>query len=173
MAGGSLNEGTGRCLPQWMLGVSIAEQVKQVKPDHVKERDKHQEEVLVSEGTQSETKAMTRRPRKGRVLHKEEKLLDDPQLPIKCETKIRKRKSKQEDTGADSKIPESVPEKNYNVISKTNRQSVSWKGKKAADCSLGSNEELELQPLSDDVVELTVEDMIFIAEEVICFIPII
>lgn len=141
-----------RRLPQWMLRVSAAKQVR--KNDTVEENSMNLEEGLMSH------------PGKEHLVLAKEMLLENSHCRSKCDPKRRKRNSKQQDTDCEGNGPETLPDKENNEVGRR-KVSAARKRRKSNISKFGSSEELEVQPLDVDDVELTVEDLMIIAEEVI------
>jgi hypothetical protein len=98
-------------------------------------------------------RAVTKGPEKGVPLQE----MDTSHFPVKCETK-RKRKSSNRDANCEGMITETVSgKKKYNGHGRKVEESAASKRRKAK----GSD-------FDDDDVELTIEDLMAIAEEVIC-----
>ncbi|PQM32774.1 uncharacterized protein Pyn_35834 [Prunus yedoensis var. nudiflora] len=154
------DDGSRRRLPQWMLGLSSAGQVR--KPSNGKEE--------------------------GPASNETETLGENSRVLVKCETKRRKRKSIKQDADYEAKFPENkcsdlgeekfrsldaecdgtFPEKNCNGHGRRKvQESDALKKEKAKGSSCGNDEELEVRTSTDDDVELTVEDLVIIAEEYI------
>ncbi|XP_068333718.1 uncharacterized protein [Pyrus communis] len=172
MVGVTPDNGSRRRLPHWMLGISSGVQVS--KPGNVKENGK---ELL--EGTQS---------------HENETLEENPHVLVKCETKRRKRKSTEQDADFEDDVPETVPEKKRNGRGRRKVQEpAAPKRQKTKDPGEGiqlqeketleenshfltkcetkrrksKSDEQEVRTSTVDDVELTVEDLVIIAEEYI------
>lgn len=89
-----------------------------------------------------------------------------PLLPqtVKCETK-RKRKASKQIVNSDGTITETASgKKKCNRLGRKVPKSTASKGRKAEGSASGSDEELQLQPPNDDL-ELTMDDLMAIAEE--------
>lgn len=153
MGGVVPDEGCRRRLPQWMQGVSATELV--TKNDNVEENGMIHEEGFMP------------RLRKELLVHKKEKLLESSLCHAKCDPKRRKRNSKQRDADCDSNISETLPDKENNRFGR--KVSVARKKRKTTISKFGRSEELEVQPPDVDDVDLSVEDLMIIAEEVISF----
>lgn len=149
-----------RRLPLWMLGVAAADQTK--NSDNVDER------VLPQASSHSEEKSVTRGPENGVPLQEKDNSGVNSDFPVKCETK-RKRKSSNRDANFDSIITETVSgKKKYNGRGRKVQETAASRRRKAKGSDFGSGEEFEVQPPNDDGVELTMDDLMVIAEEVIC-----
>ncbi|KAF3431763.1 hypothetical protein FNV43_RR26499 [Rhamnella rubrinervis] len=153
------DEGSRRRLPQWMLGVSADEQVR--KYDNVEETNINLEGGFVSQAACSQKKTSTVHPGKDCVLCRKDKSLKKSHCLSKCNSKRRKRKSKQQDADCDSNIPETLPEEENGFGVKV----PAGRKRRKTKFSAFGNEQLEVQPSSDDDVELTVEDLMNISEE--------
>ncbi|PON60938.1 hypothetical protein PanWU01x14_149060 [Parasponia andersonii] len=152
-------EGSGRRLPQWMLGGSVADQVGKSDKTEVKKKPL---ENGVSRTCHSDQRTKAINPGKESLLHEEEKSLESSHVLAKCKTRRRKVKEKQVDADSDTNISEDVQAKKYSRTRRKTSESASRKRRKRKESGLASNEE----PLSEgDDVDLTVEDLMTIAEE--------
>ncbi|ONI32003.1 hypothetical protein PRUPE_1G344100 [Prunus persica] len=179
------DDGSRRRLPQWMLGISSAGQVR--KPSNGKEEGPASYETeTLGENSHVLVKCETKR-RKKKSTEQEEKcsglgrrkvqesgaperqkaketLGENSHVLVKCEAKRRKRNSNEQDAECDG----TFPEKNCNGHGRRKvQESDAPKKEKAKGSSCGSDEELEVRTWTDDDVELTVEDLVIIAEEYI------
>ncbi|XP_062112934.1 uncharacterized protein LOC133824083 [Humulus lupulus] len=156
MFGGALVEGSGRRLPQWMLG----------RPDQVEKSGKTTEAHTKQseEGPSSQT--VTKSLGKGSLLVEKEKGLQSLDVLVKCRTKKRKLKAKQVNADSDTDISEDEQDKKSNRTRRKMSKPASQKRGKTKKFGLNSIEELDIQPLSEgDDFELTVDDLMTIAEE--------
>jgi hypothetical protein len=154
-----------RRLPLWMLGVAAADQT--TNSDNVNER------VMPQASSHSEEKSVTKGHEKGFPLQEKDNSGVNSDFPVKRETK-RKRKSSNRDANFESIITETVSGKNkYNGRGRKVRETAASRRRKAKGSDSGSGEEFEVQPPNDDGVELTMDDLMVIAEEVICSFHII
>ncbi|KAL5554563.1 hypothetical protein UlMin_041964 [Ulmus minor] len=153
MVGVAPDEGSGRRLPSWMLGKSSADQVG--RSDKVEVNNKQLEEGLVSQTSCSEKK---------NLLDVKEKQVDNLHVLAKSKTR-RNRKSKQGDADFNSKNPKTFPENKCNKPGRKLRVPAARKKQKAKDFDVERSEESKIQSMSDDDVDLTVEDLMIIAEE--------
>ncbi|PON43190.1 hypothetical protein TorRG33x02_334190 [Trema orientale] len=165
MLGVAPAEGSGRRLPQWMLGGSVANQVE--KSDKTEVKKKPLENGVLSRTCHSDRRTKAINPgKKGSLLREEEKSLESSHVLAKCKTRRRKVKEKQVDADSDTNISEDVQAKKYSRTRRKTSESASRKRRKRKESGLESNEEQEIQPLSEgDDVDLTVEDLMTIAEE--------
>lgn len=168
MVGVVANDGSRRRLPQWMMGISADEQGR--KCDNIEGKNVNQEEGLLAQAGHSEQKTLSINPGEDLLLRQKKKSLKNSQGLAKCSVKRRKRKSKQQDADCDSDIPETLSDKENNGFGR--KASATRKRQKTKFSGLGS-EESEVQPLNDDDVELTVEDLLNIAKEVIIILSFI
>ncbi|KAI5353475.1 hypothetical protein L3X38_006369 [Prunus dulcis] len=188
------DDGSRRRLPQWMLGISSAGQAR--KPSNGKEEGPASYETeTLGENSHILVKCETKRRKRksaeqdadyeanvpenkcsglGRRKVQEsgaperqkakETLGENSHVLVKCETKRRKRNSNEQDAECDG----TFPEKNCNGHGRRKvQESDAPKKEKAKGSSCGSDEELEVRTWTDDDVELTVEDLVIIAEEYI------
>ncbi|KAM2781072.1 hypothetical protein FF1_010898 [Malus domestica] len=101
-------------------------------------------------------------------LHEKETLEENSHFLTKCETKRRKRKSDEQDAEFDGIFPETFAEKKCKGLGRRKvRESDAPKRQKLKGSSCGSHEEQEVRTSTVDDVELTVEDLVIIAEEYI------
>lgn len=161
MVGVVPDEGSRRRLPQWMLGVSADEQAR--KYDNVEENNINLQEGLVYQAGYSQKKTLTICPGKDLMLCEKDKSLKNSHCLAKCNSKRRKRKSKQQNADCDGNIPEALPEEENGF----GRKVPTDRKRRKTKFSGFDSEKLEVQPSNDDDVELTVEDLMNIAEEVI------
>lgn len=158
--------GSGRRLPQWMLGRSATDQVEK-KSDKTEVNKEQLKEGLSSRTCNSGSRTVTTKSEKESLLHEKEKKLESSHLLAKCKTRGRKLKVKQRDADSDTNISEDEQPKKYSRTGKTSSKSASRKRRKTKECGIKGNEELEIQALSEgDDKDLTVEDLMTIAEEV-------
>lgn len=167
MVGVASVEGSGRRLPQWMLGRAAVDQVE--KSDKMEVNEKLLEKGVLPQTCYSDQITKTINPQKESFCHEEEKLLENSHVLAKCKTRRRKLKAKQKDEDPDANISEYVQQKKNKRTGRKSSESTSCKKRKTKESGLKSNEEQDIQPLSkDDDVDLTVEDLMTIAEEVTC-----
>lgn len=102
----------------------------------------------------------------GKGIHEKKTVGENSQILAKCETKRMKSKTGEQDAQFDCNVPATFPEKNGCGRRKVQESTV-LRRQEAKDSICGSGEEREVQTLSDYVVELTVEDLVTIAEEYI------
>lgn len=94
----------------------------------------------------------------------------DDSCILKCESKKRKGrklKSSQIEEAKDADDPEAVPEKKSNRLRRRPLSSSLEKRKRPRNSGSISNLDIQVQPLGDDDMELTVEDLMVIAKEVV------
>lgn len=110
----------------------------------------------------------TKDPGEGIQLQEKETLEENSHFLTKCETKRRKSKSDEQDAEFDGIFPETFAEKKCKGLGRRKvRESDAPKRQKLKGSSCGSDEEQEVRTSTVDDVELTVEDLVIIAEEVI------
>ncbi|GAV87266.1 hypothetical protein CFOL_v3_30692 [Cephalotus follicularis] len=145
-----------RRLPSWMLGVTAADQMRKSKnEDRISH---HQEEEVASHAYHSKAKAASRQ-------HEKESSTANSGLPSKCETKRKKRLSSREDVKLQNSIPETFTgNKKSNAVKRKVLES-SPKRQKVKTASFKIAEEREISSHSYDDAELTVGDLLIIAEE--------
>lgn len=167
MVGVAPDERRGRRLPQWVLGTSAADKVKS---ENIEEKKKHSEEEILPHAYHSDPSTTKVNPGKESMLPEKEKVLESSHVLAKCKTKRRKQRAKQADADSENKISERVPEKKYNRTKRVSSVSASRNKPKTKEFGFKSTDKLEIKPLIEDGdVELTVEDLMTIAEEVIFF----
>ncbi|KAL4638200.1 hypothetical protein ACB092_03G131900 [Castanea dentata] len=160
MVGVAPNEGSRRRLPVWMLGVAAADQER--KSDDVDKNNHQADEGLLPQACLSEAKNMTKAPGKGILV--QEKGVNSHFL-LKCETKKR-RKASLQDSNLDGIITETVTKKKKdNKLGRKVREPTARKRKKANGSDFGRGEDFDIQLPNDDDVELTMDDLMTIAEE--------
>lgn len=166
MDGAGPDEGRKRRLPLWMLGVASTDQVRRSEN---RDENNNLEDGVKPLDFQPEAKA--------RIVQPVEVLLND-NVPLevnscfltKCETKRRKRKPGRCDGDCDGNIPEIGFERRmYNGLGRTVQESEPLKRRKATCFRSGSSEESKIPSPSEEDGELTMEDLMSIAEEVVCF----
>lgn len=163
MVGVAPDERRGRRLPQWVLGTSAADKVKS---ENIEEKKKHSEEEILPHASHSDPSTTKVNPGKESLLPEKEKMLESSHVLAKCRTKRRKQRAKQADVDSENKVSEKVPEKKYNRTKRVSSVSASRNKPKTKDFGFQSIDKLEIRPLSEDEdVELTVEDLMTIAEE--------
>lgn len=163
MVGVNPDEARQRRLPLWMLGVAAADQER--KSDDVDKNNHHTDEGLVPQACHSKANIMTKAPGKGVRLQEKDTSGVNSHFLVKCETK-RKRKASQQDANSDGIITETVTEKKKdNGVGRKVREPTARKRQKAKDSELGRGEDFDIQPPNDDDVELTMDDLMTIAEE--------
>ncbi|EXC33073.1 hypothetical protein L484_014952 [Morus notabilis] len=164
MVGVAPDGGSGRRLPQWMLGISAPGQV--VNSDNVEVNKKHSVEELMSHDRHSDPSTTRIHPGKESLRPEKEKLFETSDVLAKCKTSRRKLKVKQKDAESENKISAKVPAKKNIKTKKESLECASQKRQKTKDFDFKSSEEVEIRPLSEDEdVELTMEDLMTIAEE--------
>lgn len=159
--------GTGRRLPQWMVGVRADDQV-QISNDVDNNRKSLEEEELDSQACLAKEANSIRHPQKSMLPQQKEILMEDPCI-TDCESKKRKgrkRKSSQHDEAEEADDPKTVPAKKSNRLRRKLMDSAK-KSKRPNDLGSSSNLDIRAQPPGDDDMELTVEDLMVIAKEVV------
>ncbi|KAF4394749.1 hypothetical protein F8388_015655 [Cannabis sativa] len=149
MVGGALVEGSGRRLPQWMLGSSSDVQAVEKSGKTTESTTKQPEESLSS-------RTLAKCSRKG-SLHSSDAL-------VKCRTGKRKVEAEKVDAYSDTEI--SVDEQD-NKSNRTRRKlSKPSSQKRRKTKKLEDVEKEDIQPMNEgDDFELTVDDLLTIAKE--------
>lgn len=158
--------GTGRRLPQWMLGVRADNQVQ--RTNDAENNKKGLEEELDSQASLAKEANSVRCHPKS-VLHQQKEALMDDSCILQCESKRRKgRKLKpsQIDAAKDGHDAEAVPAKKSNRVRRKPLSSALEKRK--GPRNLDINLDIQVRPPDDDDdIGLTVEDLMVIAKEVV------
>ncbi|KAJ7942723.1 Serine/threonine-protein kinase dhkG [Quillaja saponaria] len=153
--------GKKRHLPPWMLGVADAVRVNE--SDNGDGNKYERDNMTLSQTCNSKANTGVTLPRKADIIHTRETLGTNCCSLAKCEMK-RKRKSSQQDAHGDGNIPYKKKKKN-NVLGIKVRKSFARKRKNEMDSGSANCEEFLVHPLSDDDMDLKMEEMMAIAEE--------
>lgn len=154
--------GIGRRLPQWMLGVCADDQVRRCNDVDNK---KHLEEELESRASLAKEANSISCP-KTSVLHQQKENLMEGSCIPESESKKRmgrKRKSSQTDNAEDAGDLGAVSAEKSN---RRGRKPLERR-KRPKNSGSRSNLNIQFQPPGDDDMELTVEDLMVIAKEVV------
>ncbi|XP_057962961.1 uncharacterized protein LOC131154298 [Malania oleifera] len=161
MDGVGPSKGQKRRLPPWMLGVAAVDKVRKFENGDGS-NDNSISEELVSEACRPKSKAGNVHNDKDGLLHDKEPLNTNPCV---LGTKRRKRKLSPQDADCDSNIYEAGSKRKKDDIKGKVWGSTSQKARKAKSLNSKSTEEAEVTSLSEDDGELTMEDLMSIAEE--------
>ncbi|XP_038892147.1 uncharacterized protein LOC120081389 [Benincasa hispida] len=157
--------GTGRRLPQWMLGVRSDDQVQ--RSNDVEDNKKSLEEELDSQASLAKEANLVRCSRKS-VLQQQKEILMDDSCILDCESnkrKGRKLKSSQIDEAKDADDLGAVRAKKSNRLRRKPLSSALEKRKRHRNLGSISNLDIQVQSPGGDDMELTVEDLMVIAKE--------
>lgn len=157
MIGVANDDRSRRHLPIWMLGGVTSANANNT----------HVPEGLVPQAYHSESKTVTKGPDNGNLFQEKDISGVNSHSFVKCERK-RKRKLTQQEAKFDDVITETVSEKKKYRSRRKVQESISCKRPKEKGSDFGRDGEFENQPQNDDAVELIMDDLMTIAEEVIC-----
>ncbi|KAB1206093.1 hypothetical protein CJ030_MR7G005997 [Morella rubra] len=154
-----------RRLPLWMVGVVAADRRR--KPGQVEENNNHVDEESMPRTCPSGAKSVSKGSDKGFLLKEKDIPGVNSDFVLECQRKRKRgRKQSLQEPNCDGIIAESVSgKKNYDV--RNIGKCIARKGRKPKGGDSGKGEEVDIQPRNDDDVELTMDDLMTLAEEYI------
>eukprot|EP00262_Sarcandra_glabra_P022195 TRINITY_DN9744_c0_g1_i1.p1 TRINITY_DN9744_c0_g1~~TRINITY_DN9744_c0_g1_i1.p1 ORF type:complete len:318 (+),score=61.32 TRINITY_DN9744_c0_g1_i1:150-1103(+) len=166
-------DGEKRRLPSWMLGVSAADQLR--KSGNKDENNVSIEEQSSCPSSQPKAKPIARRHEKKVITREREDSEVDSSFLVRCETREGTRKSSRQHadpknliTGCSEVMVHTKAKKKRNGVGRTIRGRATPKKRTLKNCEVENSDEIEAPSPTDkseDGVELTMEDLMSMAEE--------
>lgn len=168
MAGAAPNEGTRRRLPRWMVAPPANDQARE---SSCKDGNTDQINEGVVSPQRTNSKSLTKQPKRASSLQEKNLSKVGGFGLVECGRKRRKRRASEEEDGSDVSTHEIVEDKKERRRGRRKAQDSVFEKRRKTKSLVAEGVEEHATFASDDDVELTVEDLLSIAEEVIFFVP--
>ncbi|KAI6676785.1 hypothetical protein NL676_037581 [Syzygium grande] len=164
MAGAAPNEGTRRRLPRWMVAPPANDQARE---SSCKDGNTDQINEGVVSPQRTNSKSLTKQPKRASSLQEKNLSKVGGFGLVECGRKRRKRRVSEEEDGSDVSTHEIVEDKKERRRGRRKAQDSVFEKRRKAKSLVAEGVEEHATFASDDDVELTVEDLMSIAEEII------